>query len=223
MPAGKAVSATPAYGYGTGEYSPPCRQHSFARQLGLEGSFQLCEVLRRDGLERGPQRCHDAADRLFSLLLSGLHGLLDFLLVAAAGDRPERLPEELCRILQRAGALAQDLPEGGADGADIGLIAHTLDGIAHLGGAPRPRRRDPAGPQRVVGQAERVVVPPCHLHEPPEPQDEHQLPEHGLLLLSSSERYPFEGLGLPFNFSFQTPIRASGFIDRSDNLTYSSA
>ena len=147
MPAGKAVSATPAYGYGTGEYSPPCRQHSFARQLSLEGSFQLCEVLRRDGLERGHQRCHDAADRLFSLLLSGLHGLLDFLLVAAASDRPERLPEELCRILQRAGALAQDLPEGGADGADIGLIAHTLDGIAHLGGAPRPRRRDPAGPQ----------------------------------------------------------------------------
>jgi hypothetical protein len=151
--------------------SPPCRQHSFARQLGLEGSFQLCEVLRRDGLERGPQRCHDAADRLFSLLLSGLHGLLDSLLVAAAGDRPERLPKELGRILQRAGALAQDLPEGGADGADIGLIAHTLDGIAHLGGAPRPRRRDPAGPQRVVGQAEGVVVPPCHLHEPPEPQD----------------------------------------------------
>jgi hypothetical protein len=73
-------------------------------------------VLRRDGLERGPQRCHDAADRLFSLLLSGLHGLLDFLLVVAAGDRPERPPEELCRILQRAGALAQDLPEGGATG-----------------------------------------------------------------------------------------------------------
>jgi hypothetical protein len=45
----------------------------------------------------------------------------------------------------------------------------------------------------------------------------------GLLLLSSSERFPFEGLGLHFNFSFQTPIRASGFIDRSDNLTYSSA
>jgi hypothetical protein len=34
---------------------------------------------------------------------------------------------------------------------------------------------------------------------------------------------PLRGIGLTFNFSFQTPIRASGFIDRSDNLTYSSA
>ena len=35
--------------------------------------------------------------------------------------------------------------------------------------------------------------------------------------------FPFEGLGLQFDFSFQTPIRASEFMKRSDNLTYSSA
>jgi hypothetical protein len=42
-------------------------------------------------------------------------------------------------------------------------------------------------------------------------------------LLMSLERFHFEGLGLVFYFSFQTPIRASGFMDRSDNLTYLSA
>ena len=34
----------------------------------------------------------------------------------------------------------------------------------------------------------------------------------GLLLLASLERFSFEGLGLQFYFSFQTPIRASEFM-----------
>ena len=40
------------------------------------------------------------------------------------------------------------------------------------------------------------------------------------LLLGSWERFPFEGWAEQFCFSFQTPIRASEFIKRSDNLTY---
>ena len=45
----------------------------------------------------------------------------------------------------------------------------------------------------------------------------------GVAMKASLERFPFEGLGLQFYFSFQTPIRASEFMKRSDNLTYSSA
>ena len=45
----------------------------------------------------------------------------------------------------------------------------------------------------------------------------------GVAMKASLERFPFEGLGLQFYFSFQTPIRASELLRRSDNLTYSSA
>jgi hypothetical protein len=45
----------------------------------------------------------------------------------------------------------------------------------------------------------------------------------GLLLVGSWERFPFEGWAEEFCFSVQTPIRASEFMKRSDNLTYSSA
>ena len=40
------------------------------------------------------------------------------------------------------------------------------------------RRARPA--KRQSSRSGNVVVPPATLHEPPEPQDEHQLPEHGL-------------------------------------------
>ena len=42
-------------------------------------------------------------------------------------------------------------------------------------------------------------------------------------LCRSLERFPFKGMGLKLCLSFQTPIRESGFIDRSEDLTYSSA
>src|SRR5262245_54089228 len=45
----------------------------------------------------------------------------------------------------------------------------------------------------------------------------------GLLLVGSWQRLPFEGWAEEFCFSVQTPIGASEFMKRSDNLTYSSA
>ena len=45
----------------------------------------------------------------------------------------------------------------------------------------------------------------------------------GLLPLALGNAFPSKDWAEPFSFSFQTPIRASEFMKRSANLTYSSA
>ena len=81
---GESGQRAPAYGYGTGEYSPPPATPS--RASSTSRLLPSVRVLRRDGLERGPRA--DAADSLFSLCRAVSTACWTSF-VAAAGDRPE--------------------------------------------------------------------------------------------------------------------------------------